>query len=73
VLTRAGARVQAAATQELVKAEAIQTNEAILATMKGRLAKVEENLIANSCLRFLLVPVARIYGGDPSRCKGTPV
>jgi hypothetical protein len=44
VLTRAGARVQAAATQELVKAEAIQTNEAILATMKDRLAKVEENL-----------------------------
>ena len=44
MLTRAGARVQAAATQELVKAEAIQTNEAILATMKDRLAKVEENL-----------------------------
>jgi hypothetical protein len=37
-------KLSAAATAELAKAEAIQTNEAILATMKDRLRKVEENL-----------------------------
>jgi hypothetical protein len=37
-------KLSAAATAELAKAEAIQTNEAILATMKDRLSKVEENL-----------------------------
>jgi len=37
-------KLSAAATAELAKAEAIHTNEVILATMKDRLSKVEENL-----------------------------